>query len=148
MADFGLFFATAPHLPGDSRETIHLIVQWALDFEFLYRRVTWGITPGKDYMEASEEFFHERYAEWLEGAVDTRENDDARPVRTPHTTRVGDRVHWCHNAKLTKRKRVKFRAMLNPPATVIAVKPGYIIIEPVHKRFYPHCITSWVKVRK
>lgn len=79
VADMAINFAVAPTVPNDSREATRLCIAWARDFERINFGVRWGEDPGKEYIEAIDAYFAQRYAEWVGLARDVRANDIVKP---------------------------------------------------------------------
>jgi len=75
VADLSANFAVAAIVPADSRHAVHLCIEWAVEFEALYKGVEWGLRWGGEYIDAIDEFFETKYREWLaEPCEERREN--------------------------------------------------------------------------
>ena len=71
MADLAQNFARAETLPGDSRETVRLCVEWAEAFEEKHKARVWD----GEYLDEIDTWFQSHYADWLNHASDTVPND-------------------------------------------------------------------------
>lgn len=56
IADISYIAASEKYRTGDSREMIAQFIQWAKEFEFIHRKVEWGITPRLDYINSIYHF--------------------------------------------------------------------------------------------
>lgn len=91
VADLAANFATASHVPGDSRETVRLCIEWAEAFELEHHGREWGMNNGPDYMEAIDDWFDLKFGAWLSSAKDAHENPNARKPYTPRLTEDEER---------------------------------------------------------
>lgn len=56
VADISYIAASKNYSTEDSREMISQFIEWAKEFEYLHRKVEWGITPKLDYIDSIYHF--------------------------------------------------------------------------------------------
>jgi hypothetical protein len=52
VADISYIATSEQYQTEDSREMISQFIEWAKEFEYIHRKVEWGITPKFDYIDS------------------------------------------------------------------------------------------------
>ena len=63
VSDLTAHFMTQQHLPANSRDVVHLCVDWAAEFEARHSGTDWA---EMEYLETIDAFFAEKYRAWIE----------------------------------------------------------------------------------
>ena len=64
VADISYIAAEEYYRTEDSREMISQFIEWAKEFEYLHRKVDWGITRRLDYIESITYFAMFKINQW------------------------------------------------------------------------------------
>lgn len=64
VADIAYIAAKENYRTENSREMMSLFIQWAKEFEYLHRKVEWGITPRLDYIDSIYYFTIFKISQW------------------------------------------------------------------------------------
>ena len=60
VADIAYIAGEREYYSGNSRQDIHDFIHWAQEFEALHVNIEWGINSDLEYIEAIEQFTHDK----------------------------------------------------------------------------------------
>jgi hypothetical protein len=64
IADISFFAAKENYRTDDSREMISQFIEWAKDFEYLHKKIVWGVNSPLDYLESIHLFTLFKINQW------------------------------------------------------------------------------------
>lgn len=64
VADIAYIAAAENYRPNDGRQMIAQFIEWAKEFEYLHRKIQWGVTPGSEYIDSIYHFTIFKIKQW------------------------------------------------------------------------------------
>jgi hypothetical protein len=64
VADISYIAASENYRTNDSREMISQFIQWAKEFEYLHKKIEWGVNSQSDYIDSIYHFTMFKMQQW------------------------------------------------------------------------------------